>query len=117
MPELDDRRYVARALAPVRAAGPAAALVDVLVAAALPSATTVRTPSALARRDTDPASGASSALVVVLQPEDADSTRVYGSVLLSAGPGRPLPSRTEVAVAVAAEQHALERIARGRISA
>jgi phenylpropionate dioxygenase-like ring-hydroxylating dioxygenase large terminal subunit len=34
--------------------------------------------------------------VVLLQPEDADSTRVYARLLLSAGPGRPLPAPSAV---------------------
>ncbi len=66
--------------------------------------TVVRTPFCIARRVEDPATGASTTAVVVLQPEDADSTRAYGMVLLSAGPGRPLPSPGTVADAVAVEQ-------------
>jgi nitrite reductase/ring-hydroxylating ferredoxin subunit len=34
--------------------------------------------------------------IVLLQPEDADSTRVFARLLLSAGPGRPLPAPSAV---------------------
>jgi hypothetical protein len=130
VPEADDRRFVAGALAPLRAAGPAGALLgtlcgldaagDVREGATGFSAvreptdeepfrttTVVRTPFWLSRRVQDPATGASTTTVVVLQPEDADSTRAYGLVLLFAGPGRPLPSPATVADAVAAEQRSL----------
>ncbi|MCV2490537.1 Rieske (2Fe-2S) protein [Geodermatophilus sp. YIM 151500] len=69
--------------------------------------TVVRAPFQLRRRVEDPRTGAVSTLVVVLQPEDADSTRVYGCLFLSAGPGRPLPAPADVARAVAAQQAAL----------
>jgi phenylpropionate dioxygenase-like ring-hydroxylating dioxygenase large terminal subunit len=69
--------------------------------------TVVRTPFCFSRRVEDPSTGASTTVVVVLQPEDADSTRAYGMVLLSAGPGRPLPSPSTVAEAVAVEQRML----------
>ncbi|MBM7806830.1 phenylpropionate dioxygenase-like ring-hydroxylating dioxygenase large terminal subunit [Geodermatophilus bullaregiensis] len=52
-------------------------------------------------------SGAATTILFLLQPEDPDSTRVYTCLLLSAGPGRPLPSPDAVAVAVAAEQRVL----------
>jgi hypothetical protein len=114
VPEIADRSFVVGALAPVRAPGPAAPLLDALVATSDPAAALVRTPSALARRTTDPASGAAATLVVVLQPEDADSTRAYGCVLLREGPGRPLPAPSDVAAAVAREQRLLERSAAAR---
>ena len=66
--------------------------------------TVVRTPFCFSRRVDDPATGASTTALVVLQPEDADSTRAYGMVLLSAGRGRPLPSPATVADVVAIEQ-------------
>ncbi|WP_244524863.1 Rieske 2Fe-2S domain-containing protein [Trujillonella endophytica] len=47
-----------------------------------------------------PRTGAVRTLVHLLQPEDADSTRVYTRVLLSAGPGRPLPGPDALAAAV-----------------
>ena len=111
VPEIADRSFVVGALAPVRAPGSAAPLLDALVATSEPGATLARTPSALARRTTDPSSGAAATLVVVLQPEDGDSTRAYGCVLLREGPGRPLPSPAAVAAAVAREQLLLERSA------
>ncbi|PWW21963.1 Rieske-like 2Fe-2S protein [Geodermatophilus normandii] len=57
----------------------------------------------LDHRDT----GAATTILSLLQPEDADSTRVYTCVLLSAGPGRPLPGPDEVAAAVAAAERVL----------
>jgi phenylpropionate dioxygenase-like ring-hydroxylating dioxygenase large terminal subunit len=66
--------------------------------------TVVRAPFCFSRRVEDPSTGASTTAVVVLQPEDADSTRAYGMVLLSAGRGRPLPSLAMVADTVAVEQ-------------
>lgn len=117
VPEMVDRSFVVGALAPVRAPGPAAPLLDALAATSDPAATLVRTPSALARRTTDQASGTAAVLVVVLQPEDADSTRAYGCVLLREGPGRPLPAPAAVAAAVAGEQRLLERAASVRARA
>ena len=37
-------------------------------------------------------SGAVTTILFLLQPEDADSTRIYTCLLLAAGPGRPLPA-------------------------
>jgi hypothetical protein len=108
VPEIADRSFVLGALAPVRAPGPPAPLLDALVASADPSSDLVRTPSALLRRMTDPSSGAASTVVVVLQPEDADSTRAYGCVLLREASGRRLPAPGTVAAAVAREQQRLE---------
>jgi nitrite reductase/ring-hydroxylating ferredoxin subunit len=70
--------------------------------------TVVRAPFQLYRRVEDPVTGAATTVVVVLQPEDADSTRAYGCVFLTAGPGRALPSPDVVAEAVAAEQRLLD---------
>ncbi|MGY2083326.1 Rieske 2Fe-2S domain-containing protein [Blastococcus sp. SYSU DS0539] len=53
-------------------------------------------------------SGSTTTVLTLLQPEDPDSTRVLTRLLLSAGPGRPLPSRAMLADAVAAEQRALD---------
>ena len=36
--------------------------------------------------------GATTTILYLLQPEDADSTRIYVCLLLSAGPGQPLPA-------------------------
>ena len=52
-------------------------------------------------------SGAVTTILFVLQPEDADSTRIYTCLLLSAGPGQPLPSPATVAEEVAFEQRVL----------
>jgi phenylpropionate dioxygenase-like ring-hydroxylating dioxygenase large terminal subunit len=52
-------------------------------------------------------SGAVTTILFVLQPEDADSTRIYTCLLLTAGPGRPLPSPETVAEEVAFEQRVL----------
>jgi phenylpropionate dioxygenase-like ring-hydroxylating dioxygenase large terminal subunit len=51
--------------------------------------------------------GAATTVLFLLQPEDADSTRIYTCVLLSAGPGEPLPGPDELAAAVAAEERLL----------
>ncbi|MEX5721285.1 Rieske 2Fe-2S domain-containing protein [Geodermatophilus maliterrae] len=52
-------------------------------------------------------SGAATTILFLLQPEDPDSTRVYTCLLLSAGPGQPLPSPDVVAAEVAVEQRVL----------
>ncbi|WP_106280462.1 Rieske 2Fe-2S domain-containing protein [Geodermatophilus tzadiensis] len=73
---------------------------------------THRAPFQLRLRLESPASGAVSTRLVVLQPEDADSTRVYTCLLLSAGPGQPLPAPDAVAAeAAAAEQELAEDLA------
>ncbi|WP_336033276.1 Rieske 2Fe-2S domain-containing protein [Geodermatophilus sp. FMUSA9-8] len=62
----------------------------------------------LLRQRTDLGDGAARTLLVLLQPEDADSTRVHACVLLAAPPGAPLPGPDDVAAAVAAEARALD---------
>jgi phenylpropionate dioxygenase-like ring-hydroxylating dioxygenase large terminal subunit len=52
-------------------------------------------------------SGAVTTILFLLQPEDADSTRIYTCLLLSAGPGAPLPSPATVAAEVAFEERVL----------
>jgi phenylpropionate dioxygenase-like ring-hydroxylating dioxygenase large terminal subunit len=52
--------------------------------------------------------GAVTAIQFLLQPEDPDSTRVYTRLLLSAGPGVPLPGPEEIAREVSFEQRVLE---------
>jgi len=52
-------------------------------------------------------SGAVTTILFLLQPEDVDSTRIYTCLLLSAGPGRPLPSPETVAEEVAFEERVL----------
>lgn len=110
VPEVADRRYVTGALSPVRVAGRAAPLMATLAASSACS-DVVRTPYALVRRHTGPPGGTDSTVVVVLQPEDDDSTRVFGFVLLREAEGRRLPARASVAAAVAHEQRWLERSA------
>jgi hypothetical protein len=44
----------------------------------------------------------------LLQPEDQDSTRVYTRLLLSSGPGRPLPAPAEVEQAVTLRRQVLD---------
>ncbi|MGY1828615.1 Rieske 2Fe-2S domain-containing protein [Blastococcus sp. SYSU DS0541] len=67
-----------------------------------------RVPFALRVRRDQLDSGAATTVVTLLQPEDADSTRVLTRLLHSAGPGRPLPSRALMAAHAAAEQRALD---------
>jgi phenylpropionate dioxygenase-like ring-hydroxylating dioxygenase large terminal subunit len=55
-----------------------------------------RAPFQLRLRQELPMAGVVSTALIVLQPEDADSTRVFVRVLLSAGAGRPLPTPSEV---------------------
>ena len=65
-----------------------------------------RVPFSLRQR-TDLDTGAARTVLVLLQPEDADSTRVHACVLLASPPGAPLPGPDDVAAAVAAEERAL----------
>ena len=67
-----------------------------------------RAPFQLCLRLTFPDTGAATTILYVLQPEDADSTRIYTRLLLSSGPGQPLPTPATVAAAVALEQRVLE---------
>ena len=64
-----------------------------------------RVPFRLRLREEDPVTGAVSTALFMLQPEDGDSTRIYTRLLLSAGPGRPLPAPASV-VQQMAEVHA-----------
>jgi phenylpropionate dioxygenase-like ring-hydroxylating dioxygenase large terminal subunit len=52
-------------------------------------------------------SGATTTILFLLQPEDADSTRIYSCLLLYAGPGMPLPSPAMVAEEVDFEERVL----------
>jgi phenylpropionate dioxygenase-like ring-hydroxylating dioxygenase large terminal subunit len=52
--------------------------------------------------------GATTALLYLLQPEDADSTRIYVRLMLAAGPGQRLPAPATVAEQVALQQQVLE---------
>ena len=117
VPELGDRRFVSGWLPTVRSPGPAARLIDALVDAAPEPDTlleepggwsgvneadgrrttvAVRVPFQLRLREEDLATGAVSTALFMLQPEDADSTRIHTRLLLSAGPGRPLPGPADV---------------------
>jgi phenylpropionate dioxygenase-like ring-hydroxylating dioxygenase large terminal subunit len=63
-----------------------------------------RVPFQLRLRLDSPGSGAVTTILCLLQPEDADSTRVYTRVLLSAGPGARLPGPDDLARAVAVQR-------------
>lgn len=52
--------------------------------------------------------GATTTLLYLLQPEDADSTRIYVRLMLAAGPGQRLPARATVADQVALQQQVLD---------
>ena len=52
--------------------------------------------------------GATTTILFLLQPEDADSTRIYTCLFLSAGHGQPLPSPAVVAEEVAFHRRVLE---------
>lgn len=53
-------------------------------------------------------SGAVTTLQYLLQPEDADSTRIYPRLLLSSGPGNPLPAPEDVERATAFQNRVLD---------
>ncbi|SNT00050.1 hypothetical protein SAMN06893096_112105 [Geodermatophilus pulveris] len=67
-----------------------------------------RAPFQLLLREESRDAGAVRTLLLLLQPEDADSTRVHPRLLLSAGSGRPLPAPADVAREVAAAQRVLD---------
>ncbi|MGY1605240.1 Rieske 2Fe-2S domain-containing protein [Geodermatophilus sp. SYSU D00815] len=66
-----------------------------------------RAPFQLRRRLDLLDTGAATAVLLLLQPEDADSTRVYSCLLLASPPGLPLPSPATVAAEVAREEEVL----------
>jgi hypothetical protein len=68
---------------------------------------TYRAPFQLRLRRDHLDTGAVTTTLFLLQPEDVDSTRVHSCVLLSAGPGRPLPTPAAVAERVAVEERVL----------
>jgi phenylpropionate dioxygenase-like ring-hydroxylating dioxygenase large terminal subunit len=68
---------------------------------------TYRAPFQLRLRQDFLDSGATTTVVYLLQPEDLDSTRMYVRVLMSAGPGQPLPLPAAVAAQVALQQRIL----------
>jgi phenylpropionate dioxygenase-like ring-hydroxylating dioxygenase large terminal subunit len=68
---------------------------------------TYRAPFQLRLRQEFLDSGATTTILYLLQPEDLDSTRLYVCVLLSAGPGQPLPLPAAVAAQVALQRQIL----------
>ncbi|NEK58912.1 aromatic ring-hydroxylating dioxygenase subunit alpha [Geodermatophilus sabuli] len=68
---------------------------------------TYRVPFQLRLRLDSPDSGAVTTVLCLLQPEDADSTRVYTRMLMSAGPGERLPGPEELAREVAIQRQVL----------
>jgi phenylpropionate dioxygenase-like ring-hydroxylating dioxygenase large terminal subunit len=66
-----------------------------------------RAPFQLLLRQDDLSTGTTTTVLFLLQPEDADSTRIHGLLLLSHGPGRPLPGPADVVEAVAAVERSL----------
>ncbi len=67
-----------------------------------------RAPFQLRLRQEFPDSGAATTILYLLQPEDADSTRIYVCLLLAAGPGQRLPAPATVVEQVALQQQVLE---------
>jgi phenylpropionate dioxygenase-like ring-hydroxylating dioxygenase large terminal subunit len=67
-----------------------------------------RAPFQLRLRQELPMSGVVSTALFLLQPEDPDSTRIHARVLLSAGPGRPLPAPSAVVQEMAFVHRMLE---------
>jgi len=59
-------------------------------------------------------SGATTTLLYLLQPEDADSTRIYVCLVLAAGPGERLPAAATLAEQVALQQQVLEEDVRSQ---
>jgi phenylpropionate dioxygenase-like ring-hydroxylating dioxygenase large terminal subunit len=53
-------------------------------------------------------SGATTTIVYLLQPEDLDSSRLYVCLLLSNGPGQPLPTPSTATAQIALQQQILE---------
>ena len=68
---------------------------------------TYRAPFQLRLRQEFLDSGATTTILYLLQPEDLDSTRLYVCVLLSAGPGQPLPGPAAIPGQVALQQQIL----------
>jgi phenylpropionate dioxygenase-like ring-hydroxylating dioxygenase large terminal subunit len=69
---------------------------------------TFRAPFQLRLRQEFLDSGATTTIVYLLQPEDLDSSRLYVCLLLSAGPGQPLPTPATAAGQIALQQQILE---------
>ncbi|WP_097184905.1 Rieske 2Fe-2S domain-containing protein [Blastococcus haudaquaticus] len=69
---------------------------------------TYRAPFQLRLRQEFLDSGAATTIVYLVQPEDLDSSRLYVCLLLSAGPGQPLPTPATAAGQIALQQQLLE---------
>jgi phenylpropionate dioxygenase-like ring-hydroxylating dioxygenase large terminal subunit len=69
---------------------------------------TFRAPFQLRLRQEFLDSGATTTIVYLLQPEDLDSSRLYVCLLLSAGPGQPLPTPGTAAGRIALQRQILE---------
>jgi phenylpropionate dioxygenase-like ring-hydroxylating dioxygenase large terminal subunit len=69
---------------------------------------TYRAPFQLRLRQEFLDSGATTTIVYLLQPEDPDSSRLYVCLLLSDGPGLPLPTPATAAGRIALQQQLLE---------
>ncbi|MGY1805137.1 Rieske 2Fe-2S domain-containing protein [Blastococcus sp. SYSU D00922] len=69
---------------------------------------TFRAPFQLRLRQEFLDSGATTTIVYLLQPEDLDSSRLYVCLLLSAGPGQPLPTPATAAGQIALQQRILD---------
>jgi phenylpropionate dioxygenase-like ring-hydroxylating dioxygenase large terminal subunit len=68
---------------------------------------TFRAPFRLCLRQQFLDSGAATTLLYLLQPEDLDSTRIYTCLLVSAGPGQPLPTPSWLSEQVALQRRIL----------
>jgi phenylpropionate dioxygenase-like ring-hydroxylating dioxygenase large terminal subunit len=75
---------------------------------------TYRAPFQLRLRQEFLDSGATTTILYLLQPEDFDSTRIYVCLLLSSGPGLPLPAPADVADQVALQRQILEEDVRSQ---
>ncbi|TFV87149.1 Rieske 2Fe-2S domain-containing protein [Blastococcus sp. CT_GayMR16] len=75
---------------------------------------TYRAPFQLRLRQDFLDSGATTTILYLLQPEDLDSTRIYVVLLLSSGPGQPLPLRADVSGQVALQKRILEEDVRSQ---
>ncbi|HYH26040.1 MAG TPA: Rieske 2Fe-2S domain-containing protein [Blastococcus sp.] len=75
---------------------------------------TYRAPFRLRLRQEFLDSGAGTTLLYLLQPEDLDSTRIYTCLLVSAGPGQPLPTPASMAEQVALQRRILDEDVRSQ---
>ena len=75
---------------------------------------TFRAPFRLCLRQEFLDSGAATTLLYLLQPEDLDSTRVYTCLLVSTGPGQPLPTPGSLAEQVALQRRLLDEDVRSQ---